>query len=213
MIKAIFFDFDGVIMDTMDVKLDSYCYALQKFNFPRKKIREFQLRYTGLSRKKILVLIYEHLSGEKVTETIAKNMFNRFAEHDEKSRSMMKPIPESFAFLKKVYSQYYTALISGTPQDVIKKTVEFHKLTPYFDDIQGSPKLKSDIIRGLLKKQKLLANECVFIGDGKTDQDAAEACCIKFVGLNRGLVSFEHNRAWMVVTSLMDLLPHLDFKS
>ncbi len=158
-------------------------------------------------------MIYEQLSGEKVTETIAKNMFNRFAEHDEKSRSKMKLIPESFAFLNKVHSQYYTALISGTPQDVIKKTVKFHKLTPYFNDVQGSPKLKSDIIRDLLKKQKLLANECVFIGDGKTDQDAAEACSIKFVGLDRGLVSFEHNRAWMVVTSLIDLLPHLDFIS
>jgi len=66
-IKNILFDFDGVIMDSMDLKLDSYCFALEKFNYPRQIIKEVQYKFAGLSRYKALRLMYKELSGKEMS--------------------------------------------------------------------------------------------------------------------------------------------------
>ena len=72
MIQGIFFDFDGVVMDSMDLKLDSYCHALERFGFSRGDIRNLQYLHTGLSRYKVLVHIYETLSGQPITDHIRR---------------------------------------------------------------------------------------------------------------------------------------------
>ena len=57
MIKAICFDFDGVIMDSMGLKLDAYCFALQQFNFPYAEIKDLVHTLAGLSRQKMLAMM------------------------------------------------------------------------------------------------------------------------------------------------------------
>ena len=86
MIQGILFDFDGVIMDSMGLKLDSFCHALERFMFSREDIKAVQDRYTGLSRHKILALIYEELSGQSITDSIQAELSERFTDHDERSR-------------------------------------------------------------------------------------------------------------------------------
>jgi phosphoglycolate phosphatase-like HAD superfamily hydrolase len=205
MIEGILFDFDGVIMDSMELKLDSYCHALERFRFPRDDIKSLQNLYTGLSRHKVLVLVYEKLSGQRITDPIRTELYDRFADHDESSRSLMSPVPGSLPFLDAVHARFYTAIVTGTPDDVIERTVAFHKLGIYFDAVCGSPRSKQEIVEALIAGQNIDRDKFILIGDGKTDQDAAEACHIRFVGLNQGAASFEPVRAWKVVSSLLDL--------
>ncbi len=71
MVKAILFDFDGVIMDSMGLKLESYYFALQQFDFPPADIKDLVHTLAGLSRQKMLTLMYEQLSGQKITDRIS----------------------------------------------------------------------------------------------------------------------------------------------
>ena len=119
-------------------------------------------------------------------------------------------MPGTMPFLEKVHSMVYTAIVTGTPQAVINKTVAFHTLGTYFDEVRGSPQSKVEIIEDLITRENIPRDQCIFIGDGKTDQDAAEVCHIRFVGLDQGTVSFTHNWAWKVVSTLTDLLPLFD---
>jgi len=210
MVKAILFDFDGVIMDSMGLKLDTYCFALQQFDFPYADIKDLVHTLAGLSRQKTLALMYEALSGKKITERTAMDLVSRFTEHDENSRALMLPMPGTLPFLEKVHAQVYTAIVTGTPQAVIDKTVTYHRLDTYFDEVRGSPQSKVDIVEDLISRQDIPRDQWIFIGDGKTDQDAADVCQIRFVGLDQGTVSFTHSRAWKVVSTLIDLLPLFD---
>jgi phosphoglycolate phosphatase-like HAD superfamily hydrolase len=178
---------------------------LERFMFSREDTKTLQNRYTGLSRHKILALIYEELSGKRITDSIQAELSDRFTDHDERSRPLMAPVPGSLLFLEAVHSRFYTAIVTGTPDDVIERTVAFYTLGGYFDAVCGSPRSKQEIIEELIAGQNIDRDKFIFIGDGKTDQEAAEACDIRFVGLNQGAASFEPVRAWKVVSSLLDL--------
>lgn len=207
MTKAIFFDFDGVIMDSMDLKLDSYCQALAPFGFPTGEIDRIMRDNMGTSRHKILVAMYQELSGKPITDEIFKTALTLFNELDEASRARMKPMPGSLEFLGKIHRHYFTAVVTGTPEDVVRRTTAFHKLNPYFDIVRGSPDTKTVILTALMADNGLAPDDCLMIGDGRADQEAADNCRIRFAGMNCHGASFDPATAWRVIRDLNELLP------
>jgi len=206
-LKAIFFDFDGVIMDSMHLKLEGYCRALAQFNFPRDQMDRIMCENMGTSRQKIIVEMYQQLSGKTITDDIFEPALATFNKLDEEARPKMVMMAGSLDFLKKIHLDYYTAVVTGTPEDVVLRTTAYHKLDSYFDIVRGSPETKADIISGLMKDNQFKIEECIFIGDGKADQNAAAACDIRFVGMNCHGASFNHEKAWRVIKDLHELLP------
>jgi phosphoglycolate phosphatase-like HAD superfamily hydrolase len=206
-ILAIFFDFDGVILDSMHLKLESYCFALQQYKFPRSEIKRIQLRLAGLSRHEVISTIVSELNGTPPSIDEARQLGERFAEHDDSLISAMKPVPGTIEFLNLVSCDYFTAIITGTPQLSINKVVNIHNLGKYFNSVNGSPETKPSIIQRLLKSNDFKIEDAVFIGDGKTDQDAANESGIRFIGLKREGCSFIERNAWKVINDLRDLLP------
>jgi phosphoglycolate phosphatase len=204
-LRAIFFDFDGVIMDSMALKLDAYCEALNRYAFDRRDVDRLMRRYMGQSRRTILRNIHLELAGTVMPEDEFESALNTFNEQDDAARALMKPIPGSLEFLEFVHRDHYTAVVTGTPEDFILKTTANHDLDRFFNVVRGSPDTKRKIIADLLNANQLRATECLFIGDGETDQDAADHHGIRFVGLDNGEASFNPKTAWRVVRDLNEL--------
>lgn len=57
-------------------------------------------------------------------------------------------------------------------------------LSEYFLSIQGSPKIKSDIVKTILASNNYKKEETILIGDSINDYEAANVNGIKFYGYN-----------------------------
>lgn len=205
--RWIFLDFDGVVMDSMTIKLDAYCYALAEYGFPRERIREQQLLHAGLSRSRALPLMYDALSGgaELSTEDRARAL-RHFAEEDLRLRPQMRLMPGAREFLEEANARGVPlALVTGTPQEVIDGTVELFDLRRHFREVHGHPPIKADCLRDLLARHGLRPREAIYAGDAVQDALAAETAGIPFVGIDNGENPFKKFNPVAIVKSLKDV--------
>jgi phosphoglycolate phosphatase-like HAD superfamily hydrolase len=185
--RWIFLDFDGVIMDSMTLKLDAYCFALAEYGFSREAVERAQLMYAGLSRSRALPLMIEALGGEPMTEEAQARALRLFAEEDIRLRPRMELLPGVREFLEEAGSRAVPlAVVTGTPQEVIDGTVDYFGIRPFFREVHGYPPAKAAHLQGLLDRHGLRPEEAVYVGDAILDYRAAEETKIPFIGVDRG---------------------------
>ena len=72
-------------------------------------------------------------------------------------------------------------IVTATPQDEIIEILHELKLHSLFKDVIGAPTNKSDAIKLIIEKYKILKDNAVMFGDSKTDMIAARNNNIDFI--------------------------------
>jgi HAD superfamily hydrolase (TIGR01549 family) len=206
----VFLDFDGVIMDSMTLKLDAYCFALAEYGFPRARIRELQLRSAGLSRSHTLPLIYETLSGSPMTPEAQERALHRFSEEDHRLRAKMTLKSGAREFLVAARNRIPLAVITGTPQEVIDETVEVFELGGFFREVCGYPPAKPEHLALQLERRNLRPEQTLYVGDAVMDFEAARSVGIPFVGIDNGDHPFADLPVAAVMQDLGELIPRVE---
>jgi phosphoglycolate phosphatase len=204
-------DFDGVIMDSMGLKLDSYCYAFEGEGFAREDIRRLQLASAGLSRFKTIPFMYASLSGKPMPPELAARALDRFREHDEASREKMRLMDGARDFLDAARARAIPmAIVTGTPQEVIDRTVDHFSLRGYFSRVLGAPVAKAEHLTNLTRQVGVDPSRCLYVGDAIMDEEAAQAAGMAFAGVNNGDNPFRAEGLSVEVRGLRELLPILE---
>jgi HAD superfamily hydrolase (TIGR01549 family) len=203
-------DFDGVIMDSMGLKLDSYCHAFAGMGFAREDLRRLQLASAGLSRFKTIPYMFETLAGRPMPPESALEALRRFREHDEASRGKMRLMDGARDFLEAARQRGIPlAIVTGTPQDVIDRTIAHFSLGGYFRQVCGSPGTKPEHLSRLVGEAGADARECLYVGDAVKDQEAAFEVGIPFGGVDNGDHPFGPEGLSLEIGDLRALLPYL----
>ncbi|MFC1623861.1 HAD family hydrolase [Candidatus Omnitrophota bacterium] len=182
MIKAIIFDFDGVIAESNDVKTEVFVRLFKKYpSYVTEQIRKFHLRNGGMSRFDKFRYIYANilerpLSDEKFSKLC--DDFKRFVFEGVVNAPAVLGIEN---FLKRNKSKYRMYVASGTPQEEIIEIVKRRKLSRYFYGVYGSPTTKEKIIKNILRENAHTQKEVVFLGDSINDYEGAVGAGIDFV--------------------------------
>ncbi|MBF0479332.1 MAG: HAD family hydrolase [Candidatus Omnitrophica bacterium] len=182
MIKAVIFDFDGVIVESAHIKTAAF---RQLFSAWPSQLAEqgvaHHLKNTGITRFVKFRYFYEHILKETYTADIEKELSSKFEQivfEQVVSAPLVKGAEE---FLKQHKSQYKFFIASGTPDSELQLIVRQKGLSNYFERIHGAPATKDKIIRSIMADFHYGLNEVVFIGDGESDLKAAQATGVKFI--------------------------------
>ncbi|RAP33972.1 hypothetical protein DID77_02080 [Candidatus Marinamargulisbacteria bacterium SCGC AG-439-L15] len=185
MINTIFFDFDGVILDSVTAKTKAF-RELFKTHPPQKvqNLIDYHQNHLGISRFVKFKYFYETILKENYTDTIEKGLGEKFSKLVEIKLKKASLIPGAKKFLENNASNYTCFIISGAEKNEIIESLTKHQLLNYFKEIHGGNKTKVDHLKGLLVRYHLTPQNCVFIGDAITDQKAAEAFDMSFIGVD-----------------------------
>ena len=143
-IKNIFFDFDGVILDSVDCKTrafeDMYMQYGQEI---ANQVKKYHLENGGVSRfEKFRYWHKKHL-GIEITNEQLNNLSEEFSSRviDQVVKSC--EIKGSFDFIKKNYQKYRFWIITGTPTTEMNQVADKIGITSYFIGIYGSPEKRN----------------------------------------------------------------------
>lgn len=182
MIKAVIFDFDGVIIESSQIKTSAFRKLFEK-EFPDKaeRIVEYHLQNMGISRFVKFKYIYENILKLPLTEELEGSLRSRFSDLVFNEAVNAPFVPGTMEFLEQNSGRYALFIASGTPEEELLDIVRKRKIERYFKKIYGSPRPKPDIIRDILKDNGLDLNEVVFVGDAASDMSAARETGIGFI--------------------------------
>ncbi len=208
MIKAIIFDFDGVILDSVNVKTKAFEKLFSQYgDVIKNKVREHHLLNGGISRYDKFKYYYKNFLNTDIDDNKLKSLGEKFSKlvYDDVCKSEF--IEGASDLLKYVSDKYKTFICTGTPINEIRSILQYRNLNIFFDDVFGSPKSKEEIINEILKKYNLNKNEVLFLGDTMTDFNAAKKTKIKFIGIKNPETQFPSET--ILVDNLMKTIDHI----
>ena len=183
MIRAIIFDFDGVIVDSIDIKTQAFAEMYAEFGRQIvEKVVSHHLLHGGISRFEKIRFYHRTLLGIDLSDAEVQSFASEF--HNKIIRKVVNAryIPGTYEFLAKYYKQYRFFISSGTPELEMKQIVDLKGLDKFFIKVYGSPASKIDHIESILESFSLSRSETVYIGDSISDKVAASKTGIRFIG-------------------------------
>ncbi len=179
--KDIFWDFDGVIKESFDIKTLAFIKLFPKSNeIIKKKIKNHHIKNSGISRFD-KIPIYLNWAGITNTAQNKKRYLSKFSSLVQNEVIKAKWVKGVKEYLEANYKQQNFYVVSATPQKEMKDIVKRLDLEKYFKKICGSPKLKNEHIDTIIKEKKLRKKECILIGDSIADLKAAKKNKISFL--------------------------------
>ena len=182
LIKALLFDFDGVILESAEIKTDAFRKLFGE-KYP-DKVEEFINYHTanaGISRYVKIQFFYERILNIKLPDKKKEELANKFSQivfNEIVNASFVEGVAK---FLTENYKKFPLFIITGTPDEEINSIIKKRKLNFYFKEIHGSPKEKKNIIFDILSRYQWNPEEVVFFGDAESDLRAAEETGVTFV--------------------------------
>jgi phosphoglycolate phosphatase-like HAD superfamily hydrolase len=182
---AILLDFDGVIVESVALKIQAYL-DIYRDEPPEKlaQIRAHQREHGGVTRR----LKFEYFEREVFRRPASAEHLDRLAA-DYASRVVdgvlaCPFVPGALDFLEATYRQAALHLVSGTPHGELHAIVAQRGLGRYFRSVVGAPTTKRDAFAAILAAGGHPPERVVAIGDSITEFDAAQSLGVAFLGIS-----------------------------
>lgn len=179
--KIIFWDFDGVIKDSVSVKIESFCRLFESYGSEvEAKIKIHNETNGGMSRFDKIPLYLEWV-GEKITQSRIDELCNEFSDLVLDGVINSDWIPGVENYLRTNQFGQVFIVVSATPKDELDIIIKKLGLSHVFYTVIGSPTSKKNGIKSILDSFNISPDETVMIGDSIADKNAADECKVPFL--------------------------------
>lgn len=181
MIKYIFFDFDGVLAESVNVKTEAFrkMYIQYGEDFAQRVVNH-HVANGGVSRFEKVKLYNGEWLGEDVSEKRVAELADTFSRLAVEGVINAPEVEGTTVFLENS-SQYIKYIITGTPTTEIKLILRERNMAHFFKEVYGSPEKKDFWVKKILSENQIDPKECVFIGDALADYEAAVKNNVHFI--------------------------------
>jgi phosphoglycolate phosphatase-like HAD superfamily hydrolase len=179
--KAIIFDFDGVIVESMNIKGQAFVSLFKEYPEHKNRILEFHFKHGGMPRIKKFEIIYKDFLKLPYTDFIGEKLSKQYSEIIYNKIITCNYVPGVEKILKSYYKKYLFFIVSGGPHNEVNNVAKQRNLDQYFEMICGSPDDKETWNKRILTTYKLKPKETIFIGDSIDDYNGIKNLGIRFI--------------------------------
>lgn len=181
--KAVIFDFDGVLVESVDVKTNAYAELYREYGEEVvRQVVEYNRLQGGISRFEKFRHYHKTLLGRELAADEESELCTRFSDIVERAVMGAAWVPGAREFLESYYTERDFFVASGTPEVELKRIIKSRGMERYFKLVLGAPRKKGEIIRKILGHEAIGPHEAVMIGDSLTDYEGAREAGVDFVG-------------------------------
>lgn len=180
MLKALLFDFDGTLLNTNDLIIQTFMHVLND-RFPGQYSPEDCIKFIGPS----LIETFEQIAPNEVGEMIKKYREWNHAHHDE----LVTEYDGVLSTLQKLKEQdIRLAIVSTKRRDTIKKGLELMGASHLFEFLIGIDDVKNvkphpEPVLLAIEKLGISKEEAMMIGDNYHDIEAGKNAGVKTAGV------------------------------
>jgi phosphoglycolate phosphatase-like HAD superfamily hydrolase len=209
---AIFFDFDGVVVESADIKTEAFGRLFADHGERiESAIVAYHVANAGLSRYDKFDHIYANILNRPLPPELRDELGSRFEQlvFDEVVNAPF--VPGALEFFRSYARSCPCYLISATPHDELMRILQTRDLDGFFRGVFGSPAKKGETICAVMEAERFERDRVLVVGDSRSDADAAAHAGVRFVGRVRpGAPNpFEMLEGVPLIPDLRELVPLL----
>jgi len=179
--SIVFWDFDGVIKETVDVKTEAYVRLFLPFGSAiAARVREHHKNHGGVSRFEKLPL-YLQWAGRAASPDEVARYCERFSAVVFQAVLDAAWVPGAREYLRANHAAQRLVLVTGTPQAEIERILDISGIAECFWEVHGAPTAKASAISSVLERLNCRCEDALMIGDSEADFAAALAANVPFL--------------------------------
>lgn len=179
--EAIFFDVDGVLIDSMDIKGNAFASAFDGHPELRGDIIALHYANAGVTRSEKIALILRGVLGVEPSPEEIQARVSAFGEAIVPAVIAAPEILGAGDAVARWAEVCELHAVSATPHEELGQVFAGRNLTSRFTSISGWPPAKSVLIDSIVRRRRLDRSRCVLVGDSREDYAAAQSNGLAFV--------------------------------
>jgi len=211
--KAIIFDLDGTLLDTLADLAEGTNYALRVNGFPERTLDEIR-RFVGNGARKLIERAVPEGQMEAALEQVRKDFDIYYKVH---CKDHTGPYPGIMEMLQELVQQGYAlGVVSNKPDFAVQELIPGY-FPGIFASVSGerrgvAKKPAPDLIREAMKNLQADSSNAVYVGDSEVDLEAAANAgipCISVAWGFKGRKFLEEQQAEMIIEAPAEIQKYL----
>jgi phosphoglycolate phosphatase len=190
MIKCVSFDFDGTLVNSNDIKKDTFFEIALPWDASGEVVTEVYERWPAADRYEKTRKIAEGLINRKLlpedssVERWGARLANDYTACTERAITNCSEMPGASQALTELSEMGLLLFVnSATPISPLRRILELRHWAHFFRAVYGAEASKADNLRSLANESETTMNEIVHVGDQTDDRRGAEQFGCHFVAM------------------------------